>query len=266
MQQMFTTKKAITAWCTQMHILEYIIQEDLSLKVYQDVDLSDKNINFLPVQFKEVIGNFYCQRNNLNSLKGVPFVVGKSFNCSNNKLVCLEYSPKIVGEDFICSSNKIISLENITPVIPSKLDCSRNPIKTLKYLPEIGDTLLCNDCFLTTLEGCPKIIKGTLGCNNNKLTSLEGAPHKVGLHLYCCGNPMASLKGVPEYVGGRFDFGLEKIIDFDLSQTVVAEEMNHFALNKEKRINGFEHLYVYDNGLKMTLSSPSVKPRLLGRG
>lgn len=243
---MLKTKESITAWCKQMHILEYIIQPDLSLKVYQDVDLSNKNIHFLPVQFKEVIGNFYCKKNHLTSLKGVPFIVGESFNCSWNKINSLEHSPQSVGMNFICASNKISSLEHITPVIKGSLNFSYNPVDTLNHLPEIGGSLLCHACSLTTLKGCHNFIKESLGCSCNKLTNLEGAPIKVGLHLDCTKNPMTSLKGAPEYVGGKFHFGGEKIVDFHLIQTIAGEEIVHYASSQDKRISGFEHLYVYE--------------------
>ena len=36
----------------------------------------------------------------------------------------------------------------------------------------------CNHNLLTSLEGCPKEVKGDFFCENNKLTSLEGCPEK----------------------------------------------------------------------------------------
>ena len=57
---------------------------------------------------------------------------------------------------------------------------------------------------LTSLYGCPSIVKGDFYCNDNKLRSLEGAPQKVGGNFDCAGNELTSLKGAPQEVGGNF--------------------------------------------------------------
>ena len=60
---------------------------------------------------------------------------------------------------------------------------------------------------LTTLRGCPRVVKQSFYCNSNELTSLEGAPKKVGKGFYCSTNKLESLKGAPEKISGNFYCG-----------------------------------------------------------
>jgi hypothetical protein len=70
----------------------------------------------------------------------------------------------------------------------------------LKQLPltfnEVKDFILY-DNKLTTLEGCPKEVRGIFGCSDNKLTSLEYSPKKVGGIFHCNYNKyLTSLEGL----------------------------------------------------------------------
>ena len=60
---------------------------------------------------------------------------------------------------------------------------------------------------LTTLRGCPPVVKKSFYCNSNELTSLEGAPRAVGKDFYCSANNLTSLKGAPEKISGNFYCG-----------------------------------------------------------
>ena len=62
----------------------------------------------------------------------------------------------------------------------------------------------CSLCGLTSLRGCPQIVKKSFYCEYNKLTSLEGAPKKVSGNFYCGTNKLESLEGAPEEVNGSF--------------------------------------------------------------
>jgi hypothetical protein len=88
----------------------YIINDDGSIDVEGDVDLSYAGLTKLPIYFNYVSGNFYCQWNELTSLEGCPKVVGGNFYCSVNQLTSLEYAPKKVVGSFYCSYNKLTSL------------------------------------------------------------------------------------------------------------------------------------------------------------
>lgn len=64
---------------------------------------------------------------------------------------------------------------------------------------------------LTTLDGCPKKIKGSFWCDNNNLTTLKGGPEFVGKSMGCYNNNLKSLKYLPKSIGStqgdRFDYG-----------------------------------------------------------
>jgi hypothetical protein len=54
----------------------YKINDDLTVDVDTDVNISCKYLTNIPIQFGIVIGSFECQSNNLTSLKGCPTKVG----------------------------------------------------------------------------------------------------------------------------------------------------------------------------------------------
>ena len=56
----------------------------------------------------DVVGEFYCQDQNLTDFKGVRFgEVSKFFDCSRNSLTSLDGAPQKVGGGFRCYSNKL---------------------------------------------------------------------------------------------------------------------------------------------------------------
>ena len=60
-----------------MEIKNYVINEDLTVDVNGDVDISSKKIIDIKVKFKKIIGSFHCSNNELTNLEGCPEVVGK---------------------------------------------------------------------------------------------------------------------------------------------------------------------------------------------
>lgn len=93
--------------CEKYDIKNYTINDDGSIDVAGDVDLSFKNLTELPLRFNKVTGNFHCGYNNLTSLKGSPRWIGGNFTCNYNQLTNLEFSPDYVGGGFSCKLNKL---------------------------------------------------------------------------------------------------------------------------------------------------------------
>ena len=87
-------------------IKNYSINEDGIVDVDGNVDLSDKNLTSIPVQFGKVGGAFYCSRNHLTTLEGAPRSVGGWFGCSHNQLTTLKGAPQSVRRAFYCRNNK----------------------------------------------------------------------------------------------------------------------------------------------------------------
>ena len=97
----------ISLICKQYGIENYTINEDGSIDVNGNVNLSYKGLTELPLTFNKVTGYFDCSRNNLTSLKGSPRWVGGSFNIIYNLITSLEFSPEYVGLWFSCEHNDL---------------------------------------------------------------------------------------------------------------------------------------------------------------
>ena len=158
--------------CKKYGIENYTINNGV-VDVNGDVNLDDRGLTKIPLNFGVVSGNFWCSNNQLTSLEGCPSHVGGDFWCSYNKLTSLEGCPSRVGGDFWCSNNKLTSLEGC----PSR----------------VGGYFRCSNNKLTSLEGCPSHVGGDFWCSNNKLTSLEGCPSRVGGYFRCSNNPVHNI-------------------------------------------------------------------------
>ena len=117
------SSREIEEICRKYRIKNYTINEDGSIDVNGDVDLIDKKLIELPLNFNRVNGDFNCSHNYLTELKGCPKYVGNYFSCSYNYLTSLEYSPKYVKGSFNCDSNKITDLYGISDYIGNYLYC-----------------------------------------------------------------------------------------------------------------------------------------------
>jgi hypothetical protein len=97
----------ISLICKKYKIENYTVNDDGSIDVDGNVDLSWYKLTELPLRFNKVTGYFSCSSNNLTSLKGSPKWVGGYFSCSCNQLTSLEFSPDYVGGSFFCMGNKL---------------------------------------------------------------------------------------------------------------------------------------------------------------
>ena len=172
----------IRAWLDENDIKNYTINSKGEVDVNGDVILDYKNLTEFPsfIQFGTVKENFFCNNNNLTTLKGAPKKVGGGFECSYNKLTSLKGAPNEVGGYFDCSFNNLISLEGAPNVVNGYFNCSTNKLTSLKGAPRgVGGSFNCRNNKLTTLEGAPENVGDWFHCDNNKLTSLEGAPKEA---------------------------------------------------------------------------------------
>jgi hypothetical protein len=82
--------------------INYTINPDKTIDVNGNVDLDYKlgNMKKLPVKFGKVSCDFDCYGNNLTTLEGCPYYVGKSFWCHGNKLTSLKYCPSYISLNF----------------------------------------------------------------------------------------------------------------------------------------------------------------------
>jgi hypothetical protein len=96
--------------CKLYNIINYTVNDDGSIDVDGEVELSWFELTELPLNFNRVTGYFNCSNNKLTTLKGSPKWIDGSFNCYNNILTSLEGSPKYVTLGVDCSSNRLTSL------------------------------------------------------------------------------------------------------------------------------------------------------------
>ena len=125
----------------------YTINDDGSIDVVGDVDLSRKKLTKIPFNFSKVSGYFACHNNQLTTLEGAPNSVSVGFYCYGNQLTTLEGSPNTVGGGFYCYNNKLTTLEG-----------SPNTV---------GGGFYCYNNKLTSLEGVPNTVGGSFSCYNN---------------------------------------------------------------------------------------------------
>lgn len=108
-------KEGIIKLCKKYAISNYIINDDLSVDINGDVSLDnlDKihNVDYIPLNFNHVSGNFDISYNSLASLKGCPKYVGGNFNCAYNDLTSLEFGPLYVGGDYSAVENHLVTLD-----------------------------------------------------------------------------------------------------------------------------------------------------------
>lgn len=123
----------IRQWLDEMHVTNYTINDDMTINVRGNVDLSEKDLTRFPdfIQFNHIVGNFWCHNNRLTSLRGAPLTVDRSFGCSSNQLATLIGAPKKVGSNFYCSDNLLTSLEGAPQEVGMSFYCYRNKLTSL---------------------------------------------------------------------------------------------------------------------------------------
>ena len=109
---MLQTKEKIIKWLDKYGVSYYTIRDDLTVDVSVDVNLAHKLLDEIPIQFGIIDGSFYCEYNNLTSLKGCPIEVRGDFYCGNNKITTFTDSPKLVEGDFNCGQNHVTSIND----------------------------------------------------------------------------------------------------------------------------------------------------------
>ncbi len=155
-----TDKKDIEAWLKKYKIKNYTLVPDpnyvFAVDVVGNVDLSHKNLDFLPVKFNKVSGYFYIEENNLTSLEGSPHTVDGIFDCCHNKLKTLLHAPSQVGQTFTCGNNELVSLVGSPNVFDGVYYCANNKLKNLEGVPPVLHELDCSNNLITSALFCPQ--------------------------------------------------------------------------------------------------------------
>jgi hypothetical protein len=151
--KIFESNSQIDTICEKYNIKNYTINSDNSVDVNDNVYLYNKRLKSIPLNFNIVNGYFYCDNNNLTSLKGCPVRVGNGFYCDNNNLTSLQYSPQYMENgDFSCGWNKIESLQYCTELIRSNFYCIDNKLTSLEHHPTVYGEFYCQNNQINTFE------------------------------------------------------------------------------------------------------------------
>jgi hypothetical protein len=180
------SNEEINEICEKYNIENYTINDDGSIDVNGEVDLSGESLTELPLKFNKVSGNFTCNNNKLTNLIGSPKSCG-NLTCKYNNLTSLEGSPVSIDMHFNCSNNQLTSLE---------------------YGPEeIG-----------------KKYSGMYNAQDNKITSLYGFDTKGYSYLYLQSNPIASVFTMSS-VYGKHEFDPEHIDLFKILKVIKGDSV-----------------------------------------
>ena len=213
--------------------------------------------SFKGVRFGRISGKFDCSENRLTSLEGAPQRVGNYFDCSNNSLTSLEGAPQSVGMHFDCSYNSLISLEGAPQRVGGDFYCFVNRLTSLEGAPQsVGGGFYCHSNSLTSLEGAPQSVGGTFSCYNNSLTSLEGAPQSVGGGFYCYANSLTSLEGAPQRVGGDFYCHTNTISERTIKE--VLKRMSDSGISLGQAVESYWKSIPKDDRLYLAKHHPSL--------
>lgn len=249
-----------------------------------------------------IIGEtFYCNDNSLISLKGSPSMIGGYFNCNNNEnLKTLEHISKDIKNDIYCVNCKslkdIYAFVNVDKnfVYHANTKVEQNNITferwALRYLPgyekgmEVYEGHInCSNyrkenCIeISSLKGCPSIVKGNFDCSYNKLTSLEGGPEVVEGVFDCSYNKLKSLKGAPKklLIGYKNEFDpkykvnkficfknklqtLEYIPKLDDELGEIDASYNHLKNIEHIQNNVLKDLAIRENKIKSLKGCPEI--------
>ena len=129
------TENEIHEICYKYNIDDYSINSDMSIDVNQTVDLYNKSLKELPINFNKINGTFICDNNNLTSLKGSPKEVSHDFFCRDNNLITLKDAPILIGGNLHCDRNRLIELNKNIEVYSIFFD--ENDVKDLISFPNI---------------------------------------------------------------------------------------------------------------------------------
>lgn len=122
-----------------------VVNNDGTVSYKGNILIAHRKLEKLPVQFKEVTGDFICSYLGLTTLEGCPEKVGGDFSCTFNRITSLKGCPQVVGGSFLCLSNRLTSLSNGPKKVGGELNCSLNQIKHTKRAASTAEGGIVNE-------------------------------------------------------------------------------------------------------------------------
>lgn len=185
-------ERKIKDWLSSYNIVDYTIDKDLKISVFNDVTIQDVGLIEFPdyINFKTIHGDFDVSECDLNTLRGVPTEVIGNFACQFNNLTDLTHAPNHITGNVHCNNNKLISLAGSIDLIEGNFYCKNNFLTSLDGGPRVVNGKYdCSYNHIKSLKGCPKDLNSLI-CNNNKIENFDDGPVAIAEDLVCYNNPI----------------------------------------------------------------------------
>jgi hypothetical protein len=238
----FTTEAETRAWLNQQGVQNYTITSEYFVDVVGDVDISNRGLTDIPVQFTTITGDFNCNHNNLEYTIGFPTNVGGSLDCSYNKLVT--FTPSIINSlvsvDFNCSYNMLTALDGC-PSHVHNLYCQHNKIADLTAVSMMSliNNFICSHNLVGSLVPLAGLsFTGDFMCDNNKLVGdIIGGPGVVNGSYDLSYNYITSIPNMNiSVVGANINFSHNNIKIYECTASVGQDII--ISHNKLINLNG----------------------------
>lgn len=166
------TRPEILAWLEKMGVENFTINQDLTVDVDGSVDLINKGLSFIPIQFGVVKGIFQCSNNKLTSLLGTPHLIKGIFKCSGNQLTNLVGGPEIADFAYECHNNHLTTLLG-SPKETKYFDCSNNNLTNIENGPLVVQNFICHNNPIQITKPIQTKIKRSFTHHNDDKTCID---------------------------------------------------------------------------------------------
>lgn len=171
--RLFENYSIIESKCNFYNIEDYSINNDLTIDVGMNnnfgVHIQNNNLEELPLNFRDVHGDFNCSINKLKDLKGCPLNVFGNFRAIDNSIDTLKYFPKYIEINANLTGNSLTSLEGISKDIGYGILLAKNKIESLEYIQNtVSGNFYIENNNIKTLKYFPKVDM-TISIRNNPL-------------------------------------------------------------------------------------------------
>jgi hypothetical protein len=133
-------KIEIIKLCKEYNITKYTINDDYSIDVDGNVDLSSKNLTKIPIKFNKVTGFFSCVGNMLVDLENAPRRVERNFMCQNQyygSFISLKGAPDYVGFRFDFNENENLKdFTDFPTYVGATMDARSTGLYSFDCIPE----------------------------------------------------------------------------------------------------------------------------------
>lgn len=249
MDILYKNKKDITKWLDTHGVENYIIKKEEGnyiVDVHGSVDLSHKGLNYIPVVFNCVTGDFNASHNSYLSFNQIPNKK-REFNSFLGMPRHVGGKTTMIGNLFkekahIIEWLKFHDIHNFELIEDSlyghivNVDSSLRLDKKMDFIRvkfnEVKGYFYCAYTGLKSLEGSPHSVEFDVRCSYNPFTSLEFCPQIIGGDFICENSSLETLEFIPQRVERNVSLGY--LHDFEGTQNINSLEQLTILSESEK--------------------------------